>query len=565
MSPRPTLNVEILGKLRSIDNFKYPELIKLLLRNRGVKTSEFNDFLNPDLSKVTAKNVGINLGDLERSIKRVKNAIKKKEKIVIFGDYDVDGICGSAILWETLRDLEAQVLPYIPNRFEEGYGLSKAAITNLKSEIPDVKLVITVDNGIVAGDGTEFAKSLGVDVIITDHHVSGDRLPKAFSIVHTTRLCGAGVAYILAKEIRNPKSEIRKNDDHLELVCLATIADLVPLTGANRTLVSLGIKKLRETKRPGLIELFKEAEIEASEIDTYVIGHIIAPRLNAMGRMEDAMDSLRLLCTKNSQRAKELAKKLGDTNRIRQTLTIDTFYHAKAQADGKTKKKLLFVHHESYPEGIIGLVAGRLTEEYYLPSIVISKGKKISKASARSISGFNIIEFIRNASEFLVDAGGHPMAAGFTFETKNLNKVEKKFQELAEKAIKKELLLRKRRIDCEIALESVSLNLYNEISKLEPFGMGNPTPVFLSRNIEIIDVWRVGAEKKHLKLKFQIPDNKSIIDGIWFGIGDENVFKIGDKVSIVYSLSLNEWNGVRKVELRLKDLILENQSPQKPF
>ena len=564
MSPRSTLTVEILGKLRSIDNFKYPELIELLLRNRGIKKSEFNNFLNPDLSKVTAKNVGINLAELEKSSKRIKDAIKKKEKIVVFGDYDVDGICGSAILWETLKDAGGDVLPYIPNRFEEGYGLSKNAISNLKSQIPDVTLVITIDNGIVSGDGVDFAKESGIDVIVTDHHVPGNSLPAAFSIVHTTRLCGAGVAYLLAQNLKSqiPKSK-SSDDNHLELVCLATIADLAPLTGANRTLVSLGIKKLRETKRPGLLELFKEAEIEKSEIHTYEIGHIIAPRLNAMGRMEDAMDSLRLLCTNNSQRAKELAKKLGDTNRIRQTLTIDTFYHAKAQVDEKTKNKLLFVHHDSYPEGIIGLVAGRLTEEYYLPSIVISKGKRLSKASARSISGFNIIEFIRNASEFLVDAGGHPMAAGFTFETKNLNKVEKKFQELAGKAIKKELLLRKRKIDCEIALESLSLEFYNEISKLEPFGMGNPTPVFLSRDVEILDMWWVGSEKNHLKLKFQVENFQ--IEGIWFGIGQTDLFRIGDRASIVYSLSLNEWNGAKKVELRLKNLILENQSPQKPF
>src|SRR3990167_6923185 len=191
MSPRSTLTVEILGKLRSIDNFKYPELIEFLLRNRGIKKSEFNNFLNPDLSKVTAKNVGINLAELEKSSKRIKDAIKKKEKIVIFGDYDVDGICGSAILWESIRDLGAQALPYIPNRFEEGYGLSKDAILKLKSQISDASLIVTVDNGIVAGSGVDYANSLGIDVIITDHHVPGKILPRAYATVHTTLLCGA--------------------------------------------------------------------------------------------------------------------------------------------------------------------------------------------------------------------------------------------------------------------------------------------------------------------------------------------------------------------------------------
>ncbi|MEK9178697.1 MAG: single-stranded-DNA-specific exonuclease RecJ, partial [Patescibacteria group bacterium] len=448
MAQMPSGNFEILDQLK-FDSNKYNELIKVLLKNRRVNPSEFKDFLNPDLSKVTAKNVGINLLALEKSMKRIKDAIENKEKIVVFGDYDVDGICGSAILWETLNDLGADVMPYIPNRFEEGYGLSKEAISNLihstsSGQISNVSLIITIDNGIVAGSGVDYAKEQGIDVIITDHHVPGKILPSAYSIVHTTKLCGAGVAYLLAQNLKPKTSNLKpKDDSHLELVCLATIADLVPLTGANRILVSLGLKKLRETKRPGLIELFKEAEIEPSQIHTYEIGHIIAPRLNAMGRMEDAMDSLRLLCTKNPKRAKELAKKLSETNRMRQNLTLDTFFHAKSQVDRKIKNKLLFVYHETYQQGIIGLVAGRLTEEYYLPSIVISRGKLLSKASARSVSGFNIIEFIRSASEFLVDAGGHPMAAGFTFETKNLNKIEKKFQELAKKAIKKELLLRK--------------------------------------------------------------------------------------------------------------------------
>lgn len=547
MSEDPTENYEILNDLRFENGIDPKRLVKILLKNRGIGNSDFKTFLNPDLKTVSAKSVGINLSEFEKSLTRVREAIKRKEKIAVLGDYDVDGICGSAILWESLRDKGADVLPYIPNRFEEGYGLSKEAISNLLSQMPDVKLIITVDNGIVAGSGVDFAKENGIDVIITDHHVPGKKLPNAYSIVHTTKLCGAGVAYVISQQI-SPR------EDHLELVCLATIADLVPLTGANRALVSLGLKKLRTTKRPGLMELFKEAETDSSEIHTYEIGHIIAPRLNAMGRMEDAMDSLRLLCTKDPKRAMQLAKKLGDTNRARQSLTIDTFTHAKSQVGGNRMGNLLFVHHDTYQQGIIGLVAGRLTEEYYLPSIVISKGEKLSKASARSVSGFNIIEFIRSASDFLVDAGGHPMAAGFTFETKNLNKVEKRFQELAEKMLTKEMLRRKKRVDCELPLRFINLELVQSLEVLEPHGMGNPQPVFLSKDLTILEAWRVGSEKKHLKFKFQISNTNKIIDGIWFGVGDEKDFKVGDRALVIYTFLLNEWNGSRRIELRIKEV-----------
>src|SRR3989344_2912910 len=420
---------------------KVDEIVKILLKNRGLTNKkEIDRFLNPRLSGVTAKSVGINKNQLEKTIKRINKAIKKKEEVIVFGDYDVDGISGAAILWETLTEAGAKALPYIPHRLDEGYGLSKIGIDNLLLKNPKIKLIITVDNGIVANEAVEYANKKGIDIIITDHHVppagGTKNLPKAYAIFHTTKLCGAGVAYLLAKEISNfkfqisnkyqsPKTKIQNN--HLELVSLATIADLVPLTGANRTLVKFGIEKLRTTKRPGLLALIKEAEIDKSKIDVFEIGHIIAPRLNAMGRLEYAMDSLRLLCTKDLERAEALAKKLISTNKRRQEMTIETFEHAKSKIknqsiqqaqDKKSKiKSLIFIAHESYQQGVIGLVAGRLVEEFYRPAIVLSIGEKYSKASARSIKGFNIIEFIRTASDLLVDAGGHPMAAGFTVET----------------------------------------------------------------------------------------------------------------------------------------------------
>jgi len=544
-------------------------IVKIILSNRGLKTKkEIDEFLKPDLKKITAVSVGIDKKHLEKTIKRINKAIAKKEEVIVFGDYDVDGISGAAILWETLTEAGAKAMPYIPHRLDEGYGLSKIGIDNLLLKNPKIKLIITVDNGIVASKAVEYANKKGIDIIITDHHVplagGSKNLPKAYAIFHTTKLCGAGVAYLLAQEISNfkfqisnkyqsPKTKIQNN--HLELVSLATIADLVPLTGANRTLVKFGIEKLRTTKRPGLLALIKEAEIDKSKIDVFEIGHIIAPRLNAMGRLEYAMDSLRLLCTKDLERAEVLATKLGSTNKRRQELTIEAFEHAKSKIKNQKSKikSLIFLGDESYQQGVIGLVAGRLVEEFYRPSIVLSVGKKYSKASARSISGFNIIEFIRGASDLLVDAGGHPMAAGFTVETAKLSLLQKKLEQLAEELLDKDKLTRSVRIDCELDLSFIDKKLYDVLQKLAPFGMGNPTPVFLSKNLVVEDMRLVGNDGLHLKLRVQ-KDGK-YFDAIGFGLGDRaDEVRIGSKIDLVYTIEENEWNGNNRLQLKIKDL-----------
>ena len=550
---------EVLTKLKTGSaKLKNEEVVKILLENRGIKTKKETEvFLSPKLSEVTIASVKISVPQVKKSIARIKKAIKNKEQIVIFGDYDVDGICGTAILWETLNDLGAKVTPYIPNRLDEGYGLSLKGIQNLKSKVQNTKLIITVDNGIVANKAVDFANKQGIDVIITDHHVPSKTLPKAFSIVHTTLLCGTGVAYLLAEElkIKNLKFKI-KQDDHLGLVALATVSDLVSLLGANRTLLKFGLLELHQTKRPGLLALFKEAQINQNSIGVYEIGHIIAPRLNAMGRLESAMDSLRLVCTTNKERGAELAYKLASTNKERQNVTEEAVLHAKAKVRTSAfeKEKLLFVSDESYEQGVIGLVAGRLVEEFYIPSIVISKGKIYSKASARSISGFNIIEFIRNELELLVDVGGHPMAAGFAVETAKLPLLEKKLKKLAGELLDEEKLKRSLRIDLEIPALNLTQDLFDAIQALQPFGMKNPEPTFLSRNLVIEDLRLVGNGSKHLKLKFRVQSPELRVEGIAFGMGEGNGFKIGDNVDVVYNLSENEWNGNKKIQLKIKDI-----------
>ncbi|MCL5970585.1 MAG: single-stranded-DNA-specific exonuclease RecJ [Patescibacteria group bacterium] len=531
--------------------FKTEEIVEILFKNRGIKTKTEKDaFLNPKLSDITLKNLVLNEKELKKAVRRINTAIKKREKIIIYGDYDVDGICASAILWETLKGLDADVMPFIPSRFEQGYGLSKEGIDSIIAK-EKVGLIITVDNGIVASQAVEYANKKEIDVIITDHHVPSKKLPKALAIVHTTKLCGAGVAYIFSNLLKNAKLKFSETDNHLELVALATVADLVPLTGANRNFVYFGLKRLQKTKRQGLLSLIEKANIKKEEIGVYEIGHIIAPRLNAMGRLENAMDSLRLICTPNIKRAEKLADLLSNTNFERQQITLKTVEHAKGLIGEKSFDKLIFIADESYKEGIVGLVAGRLVEEYYLPSIVISKGKKYSKASARSVKGFNITEFLRTASDLLVDVGGHPMAAGFTVETEKLALLEQKLFAEIEKLITKKHLERSLRIDLELSSDLISQKTYQEIQQLAPFGMGNPEPVFLTKEFEILDTRIVGNDGQHLKLK--LGKGNLLFDAIAFGLAGSNL-KIGDKANVVYMMSLNEWNGNKRVELKIKDI-----------
>jgi single-stranded-DNA-specific exonuclease len=514
----------------------------------------------PGLSKietVTVDSVGIDRKNLKKAVKRIEQSIKKKERVIIFGDYDVDGICGSAILWETLFTHNPQAMPYIPHRIDEGYGLSVKGIDHVLELYPDTTLIITVDNGIVATTAVEYAKKKNIDVLITDHHVRSDSVPDAFAIVHTTNICGTGVAYLLSKEIKKDDVEKNKDNDyaHLELVALATIADLVPLKGANRALTKKGLEVIGETKRVGLVELFKEASLNATEISSYHVGHIIAPRLNAMGRMEYAMESLRLLCTKDITRAIELAYKLGSTNRERQVITQETVVHAKTWVEEKKlhERKLLFVGSKTYQPGVIGLVAGRLVESYYRPTIVLSIGETHAKASARSISGFNIIEFIRSGSEYLVDVGGHPMAAGFTVEKSKLIILEEFLSKKADEMLTDDIFLRKLKIDCELPFSVITNELYAALKQFEPFGMGNSEPVFMTTSVTIVDKRVIGKDQKHVKFKFS-KDGKTF-DAVGFGMAEQTVkMNIGDIVNIAYTIDENIWNNTKTLQLKIKDI-----------
>lgn len=532
-------------------------IIKILLENRGLTDKKtIQEFLNPKLDQVAVDSVGIDKKQLKKATDRIYDAIKNHEQIIIYGDYDVDGITGTAILWETLHGMKAKVLPYLPDRIDEGYGLSIKGIENIMSQTPGIKLIITVDNGIVAEEAVQFAKEQGIEVIITDHHTIDKKLPDAFAIVHTTRMCGAGIAWLIAQQFKKKNGEYQiEDDEHLELAALGTVADLVPLTGANRTIVKFGLEKICRTRRPGLIELFKQAGIEKEVFGVYEIGFLIAPRLNAAGRIENAMDSLRLLCTNNKAKARELAEQLEITNRERQFLMKQAAEHASLSVKTQESlKKILIVAHENYAQGVIGLVAGKLVEEYYRPSIVISKGEKYSKASARSVSGFNIIEFLRSTPEYFVNVGGHPMAAGFTIETEKIIVFKEFLETTAEKLIDGETLTKSVRIDCELPLSAVSKDLFTSITQLEPFGMANPQPVFATRDVVIDDIRVLGRERKHLKLQVR-PSNSQLFEAIAFNMGEfAKDLKIGDTIGLAYMIDENTWNGNTKLQLKIKDI-----------
>lgn len=526
------------------------EITEILFENRNISKLSRKDFFNPNIHNITGESVGLDKDELIKFSKRIDKAIKKGEKIIIFGDYDVDGICATAILWETLYVETKNVMPYIPGRIEEGYGLSIKGLDNLLKEYPDTSLVITVDNGIVAFDAIDYAKKKGIDVIVTDHHQKEKDNPDAYCIIHTTTLCGAGIAWFLAKYLGF--EDEKKINEKLELACLATVADLVPLVGPNRSIVKYGIEELKSTKRIGIQELIQEAQLISDSINVYSIGFIIAPRLNATGRIDSAMEALRLLCTSNKLKAKELAGKISGINKNRQTLTEESVQHARQIAVEKNLEKITVVAHESYNQGVIGLIASQLVEVYYKPAFAISKGETISKGSARSIRGVNIIELLRSVKHTLIEVGGHPMAAGFSLKTEKIEEFVEEMSKKADEIVGDRLLVKNINIDCKLSFSLIDIELIGLLNKFAPYGMGNPEPVFMTNNVTVLESKIIGKERNHLKMKLK-SDGK-VIDAVAFKMAEKARFTIGDMIDIAYTVDENEWNGNTLLQLKIKDL-----------
>ncbi|MBI3443426.1 single-stranded-DNA-specific exonuclease RecJ [Candidatus Woesebacteria bacterium] len=549
----------ILSKIKDQrSKIKVNDVVGLLLENRGVKTEkEKEEFFEPIHPKdLSLKELGISEKENKKAIERIKKAINTDEKIIVYGDYDADGICGTAILWETVYGFHKDTLPYIPERFSEGYGLNIESISRLKSQNSKLGLIITVDHGIVADKKVDFANELGVDVIITDHHTVGKTKPKSFATIHTTKIGGAAVAWIFAREIKKKlqtSNGSARSPSGLELAAIGTIADQLPLVGPNRSFAKYGLQVLNSTKREGLLVLFDTAGIRKESIGTYEVNFVIAPRINAMGRMEHAIESLRLLCTKNRKKAKELALHLNKVNLDRQKVLEEIVLHALRQTQGKPPTGVIIVSHESYHEGVIGLAASRLVEEFYRPAIVLSKKGEIAKASARSIPGFNIIETIRKLDEFLIEGGGHPMAAGFSIETQKLEVFSRRLEEISQPLLTEELLTKKLRIDLEMEFSQINYELAEKVLEFEPTGIGNPTPAFATKGVQVLGARLIGSNGKHLKLKLR--QESQDFSAIAFNMG--NLFTQtgpGTNIDIAYNLEENIWNGNKNLELKIKDI-----------
>ncbi len=515
---------------------KSDDLVKQLLINRGIKTEKEREaFFNPKISDFEKD---LQIPGIDKSFKRIEIAIKEDELIVVFGDYDVDGICACAILYKGLTSIGARVLPYIPHREKEGYGLSHLGLEFARDS--GATLVITVDNGIVALEQADYAKSLGLDLIITDHHVPQNTLPDAYSIVHSTKMCGAGVAWCLIKD------KIKKDlkEELLQFVALATVCDLIPLVDLARAFVFEGLKVLNKTTNVGLLSLINECRINLGSIGSYEIGYILGPRINAIGRLEHAIDALRLLCTNNITKANRLAKVLCEANTFRRVMTQAAMEEAKLLIDDR--KKIHVLSSKEWKSGIIGLIAGKVSESFAKPAIAISVGGKVSKGSARSIEGINIVELIREFSDILIDVGGHPGAAGFSIETKHIEVFKKRIESsIFESPVLGEQVLE---IDAKINSNQITKNLIENLQTFEPFGFKNPRPIFASYAIKVSDIKTVG-QGKHLKFK---TDN---IGAIAFNLGSlESSLKHGQQIDLAYTPEIDSYNGLDKLQLKVKDI-----------
>lgn len=532
------------GKVETVD-----DLIQVLLENRQIKDKkQFLQPLPPDDLKPSK--TGFDVKQLQSAAKRLKQAIKNQEKVVIYGDYDADGIVASSIVWLTLNHLGLTAVPFIPDREEHGYGLSVKGLKQIqKKHQPD--LIITVDNGITAGEALAWAQENDLEVIVTDHHQPEKELPPADIIVHSTEISGAAVAWFLMKELA-PDFVLSLVD----LAAIATITDMLPLTGANRSFVKFGLRMLRNSDRAGLKALYEAAKIDPNRVSTYTIGFLIGPRINAAGRIADGIEAMRLLCTSNLSAARKIARKLDKINLTRQDLTQEHLRLALVQSDEFQDKKMIMIASEEFHEGVIGLLAGKLTEKYYKPAIVMAQTDNLIKASARSVPGLNITNLLREASDLLINVGGHEQAAGFSAEAANLIKLQNKLEALADDMITEEMLQPEMEIDLLIEPELMTMETVRALYSLAPYGIGNRAPVFGFKQIKLISAMTMGRDNNHLRLSLQInPENFQNLTAVGWNLGHlVSELKNEKKIDAAFNLEINRWKGKENLQLKIKDI-----------
>jgi len=552
-----------------VANIEIDPLTAQLFYNRNLKDKNaIEKFLNPDYH--TGLYDPFLIQDMEKATDRIFKAIQKKERIMIYGDYDADGITSTVLLYKTLKFLGAENLEtYIPHRQKEGYGLHKKNIQKFKQQ--KINLIITVDCGITNIQQVAEAKRLKIDVIITDHHEVPEELPRANAILNVRKkddqypfkeLAGVGIAFKLAQALFKKDNDklplVREAFEKwlLDLVAIGTIADLAPLLDENRALVKYGLIILNQSKRLGLKKMYEQAGLKPKlvPLNTYNIGYQIAPRLNAAGRIKHADTAYHLLLTESEVEAEKLALQLEMTNRDRQKLTNTILEQAKEQIGAIEEKIILLASHPTWSSGIAGLVAGKICDEYGRPTLIIERGEKKSTGSARSIENFNITRALTECEEFLIRYGGHKTAAGFTLKTAKISLFYQKLEKIARQKIDLEKMKPTLFIEAKINLSEINEKAFEQIEKFQPFGEANPVPKFLTQNIQVAEIRTAGMEQKHLKLKLK-DKNGRYLDAIGFGLG-EWVKKLlpGDIIDLVYEILANEWNGQKKIELKIIDL-----------
>jgi single-stranded-DNA-specific exonuclease len=536
-------------------NLGLSPLIAQILYNRGLtEPSQLEPFFAADRRLSSDPSL---LPDIQPAVARIYRALLSGENIAVYGDFDADGITGTALLVQGLSRLGGKVTPYIPHRLTEGYGLKTAALEKLHQQ--GISLVISVDCGITALAEVKRARRLKLDIIITDHHTPLPEIPPAVAVVNPKRadsaypfpeLTGAGVAIKLLQALLQGIGKEEQLDGLFDLVALGTVADMAPLAGENRYLVKEGLKLMNTSPRLGLREIMTQASLNPGSLDAESISWIIAPRLNAAGRLAHAMTSYKLLMTDSPKEAQGLAIWLEQKNAERQRLTTKVQAKAREQVLSQGISPLLIATGNDYPVGIAGLVAGRLVEEFYRPALVIRTGEKISSGSGRSIPEFNIIAALTRCSRLLSHFGGHSQAAGFTLPTRNLPRLEQYLYQQAEEQLAGADLHPQLDIDAEVTLPELSGDTFSAIQKLSPFGRGNPAPTFLSRQVEIADCRTMGNGAQHLRLKLK--QERTVWDGVGFGLGCY-LAQISPQLDIVYNLEIDRWQGKEKLRLNILD------------
>lgn len=537
------------------------DLANTILRNRGLEDSEIDKFLNPSYQLDLAD--PMLLPDMSKALKRIKTAVDNKEKIVIYGDYDIDGITSCALLKDFFGSIDANAKIYIPDRFEEGYGLNTTALQELKDK--GSNLVITVDCGVTSKKESEFADKIDLDLIITDHHDPPKELPKkCIALINPKlknskypfrQLAGVGVAFSLVRAyLAKYKSalEIGQEKWLLDLVALGTVCDVVPLIGENRVLSLYGLKVLRKTKRVGLKELARSSSTDIAKVTESDLGFRFGPRLNAAGRLEHAKAALNLLISEDAVDSVKLAQKLNELNQDRQMLTQEIYTQADKQAKKQSQNLILVLSDGSWNPGVVGIVASRITEKHHKPAIVIYDDGKNAKGSARSWRGFSIIDAIRSCDEILEKYGGHEFAAGVSLKSEDLDLFTYKINEYAMRNIDIELMLPTIEIDLSFDQLVPDLKYVSNLELLRPYGNSNPQPIF-SSEFELVEIRHIGQHQNHLKLRLRA--DSAVCDAIAFSAAHKwPNLDIGRKYQFAYYINENIWQNISKPQLEIVDI-----------